>query len=178
MLFKHTIRIVSDSHENPIFDERFEACLVATTTSATVDLYEEQHAMARLVADDAKERIAILTNNGLSIGAAQTKIAVLAGILHRDQNRISSLTNPYTHPDGTRTNPALLHDAYEDLKQAERVLGWKVPVLGSQRVITWCYSLKRAKQALAAYSPKVTECGDSLEIRTDIEIERFKEPRA
>jgi len=69
-----------------------------------------------------------------------------------------------------------IHEAAQRVEMLNRTLtNWKSPVLGSQGVLTWCGSVALAQKAMGAREAEwARKQGDTVQIRTDIEIKETK----
>lgn len=204
MALIHTIQIAEEKKSGSTVsstrkseNRRYTACIVATTTEATIAWYESALENAAAKKAGAEARIALLTEKlGMTVEAAKAKMdemstawfkaffdakTELRGGTYKHVTdaegealaRKNGAVNPYKNEDGSKSDLALLNQAAHDLHAANHNLKVVTPKLGSQAVLSWHHTVALAHKAMASHD-HIARRGDKLEVRTDIEVTETK----
>lgn len=203
MAFIHTIKVVSEKRTGTMVSatrtsegRKYLACVVVTTTEASIRIAEEKKASTQAELAKAKKAQAELAAAlGLTVeeALAQAKVAQerwygpggwfdTSQEIRKERNlgytHISEfehdimarmLKNGFVYPYGTEGIGGV-STLQEQIRRCEGSLDYnKIPVLGSQGVLSWHGSVQLAQKAMAGYDHWQAK-GDTLEIRTDITI--------
>lgn len=207
MALIHTIQIASEKSSGSTVSStrksetrRYTACIVATTTEATIMHFEQVREKAMAKKAQAEKVIELLTAKlGMTVEEARAKLDTTASAWHKaffaakDEIRAkrgqqyghvtdaegaawakkNGAVNPYENEFGGKSELLLLSEAAHDLFSAERTIGNPIPSLGSEAVLSWHHSVPLAEKALASHD-HVARQGDKLTVRTDITVTETK----
>lgn len=208
MALIHTIQIAVEkksgntvSSTRKSENRRYTACIVATTTEATIAYHEAERAKGVMMKADAEARIARLSEKlGMTAEEADKKLSALGSAWNKarwaaqdairaERNqpyghvtdaegearaKKNGAVNPYYNEDGSKSDLYFLAMAGHDLRSAEYMIERNAaPALGSEAVLSWHHSVALADKAMASHA-HVAKRGDKLTIRTDIEVRETK----